>query len=62
MFGKLLGALIVVAALAVQSNGTAIEPKSSDNEISARVERGKPCCRPGNECCKGNWQPCCRSK
>ena len=61
MFVKLLAALIVVAALAAPSNGTAvIGPKPGDDEISARLDRGNPCCRPGQECCKGNWRPCCR--
>lgn len=63
MFAKLLGGLIVALALTATSvsGGPAFAARSAgEGGVGHRVDKPRPCCRPGQECCKGNWQPCCR--
>jgi hypothetical protein len=61
MFAKLVGGLIVAVALAATvawSGSLAVEAKPRDQDNGVRVDKG-PCC-PWEQCCKGNWRPCCR--
>jgi hypothetical protein len=64
MLAKLLGGLIVAVALAATSgtNNLAAESGPNDGYIASQGSKPPVCCRPGQECCKGNWRPCCRWK
>jgi hypothetical protein len=61
MFAKLLGGLIVAAALAAPMSYStlAAAPRTGADAITARVEKS-PGCRPGFDCCKNIGQACCR--
>lgn len=63
MFAKWFGSLIVALALIAGANQSlAVEPApgGDDDAVSQISKPPRPCCRPGQECCKGNWQQCCR--
>lgn len=61
MFAKLLGGLIVAAALAapVSYATLAAEARAAGDAVAARADKS-PCCRPGFDCCKNIGQACCR--